>query len=119
MRLRSVSNRERSKYRFLPHGSFALSRVARALFRRLWSTAFTPTNSIDFTSIVPFSLHPAVTIARAARTETDQRELIARTSSTTQASWRVPFTRASLGLREAFRPSAPEVCRDRPQKGNR
>src|SRR5215472_2636219 len=42
MRLRSVSNRGRSKYAFLPQGSLDLTRVARPDLRRSWSTDLAP-----------------------------------------------------------------------------
>src|SRR5712664_1378181 len=72
MRLRSASNRERSKYAFLPHGSHELSCVASAALRRAVSTALTPLNVSLWTLIVPSSLHAAAEIARAMSAQAQQ-----------------------------------------------
>src|SRR4029077_4409261 len=65
--LRSASNRERSKYAFLPQGSFELWRVASASRSFDVSTAFMPLKEREWTRIVPSSLHAGARATSASR----------------------------------------------------
>src|SRR5690242_5979756 len=89
MRFRSASNRDRSKYAFLPQGRIELSLVASAALRRDSSTAFTPENFRCLTLIVPSSLQPPTD--KAVRTTTiversDDRGRMRREQTTTRAT---------------------------------
>src|SRR2546423_8850349 len=66
MRLRSVSNCERSKKRFLPQKNRALFFVASALLSSPTSTALTPLKFSDLTCIVPVSRQADAASTKAA-----------------------------------------------------
>src|SRR3954469_2520401 len=105
MRLRSASNRERSKYALRPHGIFELSRVASAVLRRPASTALTPLNLRLCTLIVPSSLHAEAAIANTTsverRTETRMATAFVTTTRATASVLGAGDLRLGLGARRS------------------